>query len=489
MPSKKMTHRQHSLASLWFERFMALLALLNLILVLFDLSYVPWRDFYLKIYWTLSRFYEPLQDTSFFQFYDPYKGIEPHRDTQRYLDTVETLKAQVAQNGLNSPQVEPVLQELRELSATMIDENPFQTANKTGTLEKIKNRMREQIGNESSKQSFNTFWSQDYLSQAGWNKEITFFERRIQPLIALNYYRSIGENGEFIDRFWKIDRWFIAIFFVEFMARTWMISRRHPGLRWVPDAMFSRWYDIFLLLPFWQWLRVIPVVIRLNRANFPNLEPVRAQFSRVFVASFAEELTEVVVIQVINQAQDAINNGEIAQSLLKSANQPYIDINETNELEAIAKRLLHVTICKALPEIQTDLQALVQHNLEKTLIQLPVYQQLQHLPGMKNFPQQLSERLATQLSKFAIETPQNTYAAIANAPPDPIGTQLSDRLVEHFSQALRTELQQQQTITEIESLLSDFLEEIKINYVKRPTEADHEEMIQQTQQLRRLAGR
>ena len=33
---------------LWFERFMALVATLNLFLVIFDLSYVPLRDFWLQ---------------------------------------------------------------------------------------------------------------------------------------------------------------------------------------------------------------------------------------------------------------------------------------------------------------------------------------------------------------------------------------------------------------------------------------------------------
>ena len=47
----------------------------------------------------------------------------------------------------------------------MIETNPFAGAGKSGTLEKIKNRMREHIGEESSKAAFNTFWSQEYLSE------------------------------------------------------------------------------------------------------------------------------------------------------------------------------------------------------------------------------------------------------------------------------------------------------------------------------------
>ncbi|MBW4678537.1 MAG: hypothetical protein KME19_00285 [Microcoleus vaginatus WJT46-NPBG5] len=492
MQSRHITTRKVSPRSLWFDRLMAFLALANLGLVLFDLSYVPARDLYLRGFWTLGRVYEPLKDINFYKLYDPYKGIEPHRDTQQYLETVDQLKEQVASNGLDSPQAETVLQRLRELSGEMIDQNHFQIADKTGTLETIKNRMRRQVfGNRdaSSKDSFRTFWSQQYLTQQGWNSQIAFFDRQIEPLIATNYYRSLGENGKFIDRFWKIDRWFIGLFLIEFIARTWWLSRRHTGLRWIPDAMLLRWYDIFLLLPFWRWLRVIPVVIRLNNAKFPDLEPLRTQLSRVFVASFAEELTEVVVIQAIDQLQGAVERGEIARSLLHSSQKRYIDINNTNEIEVIAKRLLQVTLCKALPEVQTDVEALLRHNLEHTLNQLPVYQQLQRFPGVGHLPSQLTEQLVAQVSKLLTEMPQSAYTAIANAPPDPIAAKLSDRLVEHFSDALRTELQQQQTLEELQTLVSDLLEEIKINYVKRTPETDPQHILQQTQQLRRLAGR
>ena len=44
MTKRKSQKRQN----LIFERLMAMIATVNLCLVLFDLSYVPWRDFYLR---------------------------------------------------------------------------------------------------------------------------------------------------------------------------------------------------------------------------------------------------------------------------------------------------------------------------------------------------------------------------------------------------------------------------------------------------------
>ena len=63
--------------NLWFERIMALLAIFNLVLVIFDLAYLPLRDFYFReLPWLTQR-------------YDRVKGIVPHRDTVNYLETVD----------------------------------------------------------------------------------------------------------------------------------------------------------------------------------------------------------------------------------------------------------------------------------------------------------------------------------------------------------------------------------------------------------------
>ena len=462
----------------WFERLMALTALANLSLVLFDISYIPWRDFYFRQLPRLT------------QIYDPFKGIEPNRDTQKYLETVEELKSQVVETGLPSNQVAAKLEQLKTLSAKTIDEDPFRVASKSGILEKIKDRMRDRIPNpqDSAKQSFQTFWSQEYLTKKGWQQEITWFDSSIKPLIATNYYRKIGENGEFTDSFWLLDLPFIAVFAIEFLARTYLISRRHPSVTW-RAAMLWRWYDIFLLLPFWRLLRIIPVTIRIHQAKMPDLQPIRAQISRGFVANFAQELTEVVVIQLINQMQQSVTTGSLARQLFQSQKQRYLDINNINEIEAIASRLVQVTVYKVLPQLQPDLEALLGYNIEIFLKQSPLYQGFQQVPGLGNLPAQLAEQLVAELSKLAALGPQNAYEAFKTASEDPVGTKLSNQLVQHFGQALGAELQGEQTLQEIQLLVRDFLEEFKINYIQRLSSEDFEKILEQAKQLQQIAPR
>jgi hypothetical protein len=451
-----------------FERLMAITAALNLCLVLFDLSYVSWRDFYWRTLPQIAR------------IYDPIKGIEPHRDTKNYLATVVSLEEQVSQTGLNSPQVKTKLEELGRLSTEMIDGNTFVAADKIGTLEKIKNRMRSHLGKESAKQAFLTFWSAEYLSKQGWTREINFFNQQLKPLISSNYYRQIGENGEFVDKFWLIDLPFVTLFALELLIRVAYIRRRHPGFSWL-DALLWRWYDTFLLLPFWRWLRTIPVLIRLDQSRLLNLYPIRRQIHQGILANFAEEITEIVVVRVINQMQGSIKRGDLTRWLSQQNNlRPYIDINNINEIEAIANLLVQTVVYEVMPKIQPEIIAILRHNIDTVLHQVPIYRNLQSLPGVGQAQTQISEQLATQITT-------NLYNALVNAVNDPISAKLTNQLVQRFSQALSGEIQKKQVLSEIQSLLSDFLEEVKINYVQRLSQEDIDQILAQTTQLRTQA--
>jgi hypothetical protein len=451
---------------LWFERLMAIIATVNLGLVLFDLSYVPWRDFYFRNLPAVPV------------VYDKIKGIEPHRETAKYLAEVDALTQQVNQTGLQSPQVEQQLEELRALSIEIVESNPFAGVGKSGTLEKVKNRMRDYIEVDSAKQAFSRFWSQEYLLQNGWLEEINFFNNGIRPLIATNYYRQIGESGDFIDNFWIIDLPFIVLFGTELAVRSYYIKRYHVGFNWW-NAIFWRWYDVLLLLPFWRWLRIIPVIVRLDQAKILNLQPVRQQIHQGIVANFAEEITEIVVVRVLNQIQGSIERGELISWLLKKENlRPYIDLNNIDEVEALGSILVRTIVYKVLPSIQPELIAILRHNISSALNHTPIYSNLQNFPGIGQIQIQLSEQLATQITT-------NLYNAIVSGVEDPASAKLSSRLVQRFSEALGTEIQKKHVLAEIKTLLIDWLEEIKINYVQRLSSEDIKQIIAQTKQLRK----
>jgi hypothetical protein len=476
------------------------------------LNSVGWRqamDFFNRDIRFLMTFYEPQL------FYDPVKGIEPYRDTQNYLKLVDSLTVELQRDGLQSDRVEPLLGELRELSAVMINQNFFERANKNGTLEEVKNNMRRHIysrtearpqgprlildviellapevlwADKSSTQAFRTFWSQENFQANGWENELAFFQEEIRFPMQSNYFRHYGIANEYIDRFWLIDIFFMAIFFVDLLFRSWLIIRRHPNMT-LEGAILWRWYDLILLIPFWRWLRVIPVVIRLNESNLVNIEWLQKQARLGFVANFAKELTEVVVVQTINQMKNTVESGELSRSLLETPDQEYININDINEVQAISNRLLEITVCRVLPKVQPDLQALLSHQMENSMKSSELYQRIQQLPGLGNLSNQMAEQLVRRVSRLVTEGPENAYEAIVHAPPDPVGEKLTQQLVEHFGSALRSELQKEDTIGEFEYLISSLLEEIKINYVQQTEQSDPEDLFDETEALRQRVTR
>ncbi|NJM20534.1 MAG: hypothetical protein HC836_14500 [Richelia sp. RM2_1_2] len=467
MTSKKNIRKSSVYHNRWFERLIAILAVINLCLVFFDLTYIHWRDFYFQVLPNVT------------QIYDPIKGIEPHPETQNYLYKVTELEEQVLQTSLNSPQVKNRLSELRFLSHRMIEENPFDVANKSGTLAKIKNEIRLHTNQQSARDAFNVFWSQTYLSEMGWQSEINLFNSQVKPLINSNYYRDINRFGKFINHFWLIDLPFVIIFALEFLARTFYIGRRNPDLNWL-EAMLRRWYDLLLLLPQFRWLRVIPVTIRLYQSNLINLEPLRSQLNHDFAVSFAEEITEMVGIQMIDQMQDAIRQGDLARWLFHpETRKPYVQVNQTNEVKAIVTRLADVSIYDVLPQIQPDIEALMHHGIVKTLNESPIYQQIQNIPGLNNLPNQLVENLARDLSQSASNN-------LIKSMSDPVAANLTSNIISSFGDVLEIELQKKHHLEEFQSLLIDMLEEIKINYVKGINYSGVEKIVEEANQIRKI---
>lgn len=79
LKSKKKISRRN----LWLEKLLAIIAFANFILVIFDLSYIPWRDFYFTEAPTIVR------------YYDQVKGIEPHRSGGMKVTSLEPQELEI----------------------------------------------------------------------------------------------------------------------------------------------------------------------------------------------------------------------------------------------------------------------------------------------------------------------------------------------------------------------------------------------------------
>ena len=319
------------------------------------------------------------------------------------------------------------------------------------------------------------------MSKNGFRRELNFFDNQIKPLIETNYFRIVGENGEFINNFPLLDFPFFVIFLLEFLIRTWLISRHHKGVTWFA-AMLWRWYDIFLLIPVFRLLRIIPVLVRLNAAKIVNLNDIKEEAKQGFVASIAKEITQVVIIEIINQFQTSIKEGGMRNLILQRRVNSYIDLNEINESAAIIKIVSQFTIYQILPKLKPDFEAILQYKIEGIFTKVPAYQGLQKLPGVQLLENQLAGQISSQICQTLLDVLTDLVKEDADF------EQLLNQLIEQFRQTMTTELQAKQSFEQIEYLLGALLEEIKVNYVQRLSHKDIEEIVEQARILRQQSG-
>jgi len=447
-------------ATAWWEKGIAVIAVLSLLISFFNLTYVPLRDLYLQYF------------PAIVEHYDPLKGISPHPFTQNYLETVHQLENTFSSQDQLSPKSKELLSTLRDESEEMIDNNPFLVAGKFGTFARVKRLFREHTGELTADQGLSQFWSEDNFQKNG-QAELDYFQERIAPLLATNYYREVDDYGRFVDNFWRIDSIFIGFFAIELMTRIMLMSYRIQGINWF-DALLRRWYDWFLLIPFWRWLRVIPVLTRLHTSKVIDFERILSQVTYEPAAYLSDRVSQYLLVRIINQARSSVVQGEAANFLLNP--QPYLKVSEANKVEILTDRLLALTIYKVLPKVQPDVEALLHYALRGAFLESDFYQNLQQIPGVQNLPDAWLENLSSQLAKSSVEVLVSSYE-------DAEGQALFDKLSSDFKEALKEELQNKETLAEIEQLLGELLEEVKINYIKKSEETDPIETMEEVEKL------
>ena len=275
----------------WWHKLVAIIATINLVLVLFNASYIPLRDFYLH------------ELPIVVQFYDPVRNIEPNPDTDYYLATVNSLQQTIETEGLESAQTGKILTELRQQSNDILTENPFAIANKFGTFAKFKRRIEYQMNDLSAKEAFDRFWTVEYIRQLGIPETFAFFDSKLRPLLAVNYYRTVDANGQFIDEFWRIDIWFNVFFIGELLLRAIVLAKKYERVS-IIDYLLRRWYDGLMIVPIWRWLRILPVLVKLHQSRLVNLERVLAQITHEPAAYLADRTSVFLLVRLINQTKD-----------------------------------------------------------------------------------------------------------------------------------------------------------------------------------------
>jgi len=357
-----------------YEIVFILVALTNFILVLFDALYlykIPYyhgtlRDVLLHYYpEKFKKHFDPIK------LWDPIKGIEPHRFTTSYLENYEKLKDLyknlVGANPLERIEIEKEIEKqlklLIEQSEEMIDkrsvDSHFYLAKKDGILEKIKNIIRKHKPNpnNSAKQSFREFFSKENLKDDNWKREFEFFDKEIIPLMKENYFRWIGEDGELQDYFYKIDRWFVLFFILDFLGR-WFINRKRYK-KWYLFPI-HHYYEIFNLYPphhsaIFRLLRIIPLYIRLKENRFIPDDGIMPEIIHENAKIIADEISGLVLVNIIEQTRNR----------LKEQGKIDLEPQTIDALEVILKKQMELFCNKVMPELEPMITEMVHFSINR----------------------------------------------------------------------------------------------------------------------------
>ena len=440
----------------WGQRWgqgVTLLIALNVLLVFFNLTYIPLRQAYFH--------YVP----ALVKVYDPVKAIEPHPVTEAYLDEIEALRSHIAQTGLTSETTAKHLTELRQQSTTLIAENPFLASGRVMDFARLKRRIRRLTGAQSAELAFKQFWQPDYLQQVGWSQADHFLERKIIPLLEQNYFRETLPTGQFVDEFWRIDLFFMGFFGGELLIRTLILSRNETDLSW-GAALARRWYELPLILPFWRWLRILPAGVRLHRTGLCDVENLIGQVTHEPAAYLSDRVSKFAMVRLINQTQSSMRQGTWQAPWQRNGDSWQSE--DLAKIDQVIDRLLQLVVFQVMPTVQPDLEQLLRHSLRRALLESELYSGLPPVPGLNTLSGEALDSIADYLAQASCDVIVNSYT-------DDEGRALLDQLSHDFRHRLSQELQTSTSSHELRLLLSELLESLKVNYIQR-SEQDNPEI-------------
>lgn len=135
---------------------------------------------------------------------------------------------------------------------------------------------------------------------------------------------------------------------------------------------------------------------------------------------------------------------------------------------------------KVLPQIKPDVEKFLIYNIEQVLNQSTPYQQIQVLPGVRSLQTQMMNQIIGQLYERTLDALQSLLKK------DPIFDELLENLVENLRQTTHQEMTAKRSFSTIETLLTELMEEVKINYVTQLSQTDIDRIVEETRALRQI---
>jgi len=291
--------------SLW-DLFMVWVVIINLCLILFDLTYLWLRPTYFTYLPLITR------------IWDPVLGIEPHPLTNALIDKAAETE-RLLELDPTAPALDDLLFDLETLTTRVFLEDPFLRSGQTENLAAIWTTMARETGDTPSstkKPDIVTEVARDF-----WNApaellrhRFALFDKQIEPRLAVNYFRGFDLEGHLLDHFWKIDLPFLILFWIEFMTRWVFAVRRHTYARWYFFPIFY-WYDLLSLIPVTalrplRLLRVVSIYMRLRQSDLSRVGRDFLSRGVAYISNIiTEEVSDRVAVRILDEYREEIVDG------------------------------------------------------------------------------------------------------------------------------------------------------------------------------------
>jgi hypothetical protein len=294
-----------TLRSLW-DLFMVWVVIINLCLIVFDLTYLWLRPTYFTYVPIVTR------------IYDPVLGIEAHPLTNELIARASEAE-RLLELDPTAPALEEMFRNLEVLTTRVIVNNPFLRSGQTENLAAIWTTMARETGKSAI--NYNDPGLAAEVAREFWSggpellrHRFTLFDQQIEPRLAVNYFRGFNLDGRLIDNFWKIDLPFLILFWIEFMVRWFLAIRRHTYARWYFYPIFY-WYDLLSLIPVTalrplRLLRIVSIYMRLRQSELSRVGRDFLSRGVAYISNIiTEEVSDRVAVRILDEYREEIVDG------------------------------------------------------------------------------------------------------------------------------------------------------------------------------------
>ncbi len=357
------TLSRRSKIQLVWDVFMVWVAIINLWMILFDLSYLWLRPQYVT--------YIPVVAS----IYDPVKGIEPHPLTDALMNEI-TVTRSLLETNPSPALIKEHRENLVEMSYRVVHENAFARSGQARTLGLISEALARNIGitggslrdNETLREACEAFWPTDPEDLAA---TIATIDPRVLRGFKLNYYRTYNIDGKLTDHFWILDLPFLILFWIEFTVRWILALKRKTYSRWFFFPIFN-WYDVLGLIPVsffrpFRLLRAVSMYMRLRRSELSNVgKDVFTRTVLYFSNIITEEVSDRVAMKILTEYHEEVADGTHAR-IIQSVVEP-----RKTEIETVLANQIRQTLTD--PKTIDRLRSLLSINLENAVEQSEAFQ-------------------------------------------------------------------------------------------------------------------